>query len=165
MDITAVQSMMSSLKAATDVAKALFDLKTTADVQSKVIEIQSALLSAQSSALAATNAQFELQEKVRTLEAQLKNFDDWNDQKERYSLANPWKGAAQVYALKKERAEGQQPHYLCANCFHARKRVILNPTNNNSFVYMVCPSCKGSSATGYRGIGQPKFAEDCANEG
>lgn len=117
MDINAVQAMMGSLKAATDISKALFDLKTTAEVQSKVIDIQRALLAAQSSALEATNSQFALQERVRELESQLKNFEDWGQQEQRYRLANPWRGPAQVYALKKDHAHGEQPHFLCANCY------------------------------------------------
>lgn len=164
MDITAVQAMMSSLKAATDVAKALFDLKTTAEVQGKVIEIQSALLAAQSSALAATNAQYELQDRVRALETQLKSFEDWGTQKVRYALANPWKGPAQVYALKKDSAEDELPHYLCSHCFHGGRRVILNPTSKDGWVHMTCPACKAVTATGYRGVGPPKFAEDCARQ-
>ncbi|MEN9659185.1 MAG: hypothetical protein RL571_2650 [Pseudomonadota bacterium] len=164
MDMTAVQAMMGSLKAATDISKALFDLRTTAEVQGKVIEIQNALLSAQSSALEATNAQFLLQERVRELEAQIKSFEDWGNQQQRYSLVNPWRGAAQVYALKKEHAEGEEPHFLCTNCFHNKKRVILNPSSKDGWVYMICPTCKSTCATGFRGVGAPKYAEDCSHE-
>lgn len=160
MDITAVQSMMVSLKAATDIAKGLFELKITTDVQSKVIEIQSALLSAQSSALAATNAQFELHERVRALEAELKSFNDWEKQKDRYALAQPWSRGGQIYALKKDAAQGEMPHYLCANCFHNGKRVILNPLAKDGWIHMVCPTCKGMMSTGLRAIGEPKFFED-----
>ena len=165
MDMTAVQAMMGSLKAATDISKALFDLKTTAEVQSKVIEIQSALLSAQSSALEATNAQFSLKERVRELEAQIKSYEDWGNQQQRYLLANPWRGAAQVYALKKVHAEGEEPNFLCTNCFHNKKRVILNPSIKDGLVYMMCPTCKSACATGFRAIGAPKYAEDCLREG
>lgn len=165
MDITAVQAMMGSLKAATDISKALFDLKTTAEVQSKVIEIQRALLAAQSSALEATNAQFELQERVRQLEAQVQGFEDWGEQEQRYALANPWRGPAQVYALKKEKAEGEEAHFLCTNCFHNRKRVILNPASKDGWIYMTCPACKATTATGYRGVGAPKYAEECGRDG
>lgn len=165
MDMAAIHAMIGSLKAATDISKALFDLQTTAEVQSKVIAIQSALLDAQSSALVATNAQFSLQEKVRELESQIKNLSDWGDQVKRYTLANPWRGPAQVYALKKDQANGEEPHLLCPNCFHNKKRVILNPMpDKNSFISMVCPACKSTCDTGYRGIGAPKFAEEYNSE-
>jgi hypothetical protein len=162
MDISAIQAMIGSLKAATDVSKALFDLKTSAEVQSKVIDIQRALLAAQANALEATAAQATLQERVRDLEAVIKSFEDWGKQEQRYALVSPWGGPAQLYALKKEHAQGEAAHYLCTNCFHNRKRVIVNPTSNKEgWVYMTCPSCQGTSATGYRGVGAPKYAEDC----
>lgn len=159
MDISAVQGVVASLKAATDISKAFLDLKTTAEVQGKVIELQSALLAAQSAALEATNAQFSLQQRVNELEASLKNYDDWAAQERRYVLFAPWKGPAQVYALLSAEAKGQDPHYLCTNCFHNRKRVILAPTSKDGWVHMVCPACKASLATGYRGIGGPKYPD------
>ena len=80
MDYSAIKGMMASLKAATDISKALFELKVTAEVQGKVIELQSALMSAQSSAHEAMTSQ--------------------------YTLVCLWRGSAQVYALEKERGGG-----------------------------------------------------------
>jgi phage FluMu protein Com len=165
MDVTAVQAMMGSLKVATDIAKAIFDLKSNAEIQSKVIDIQRALLAAQSSALEATSAQFDLQERVRDLESQLKSFDDWDKQEQRYVLVCPWRGAAQVYALKLSHALGEEPHYLCTHCFHNRKRVILNPASKDGYVSMTCPACKSITSTGYRAISAPQYAEDAGLEG
>lgn len=164
MDIGAIQGMMASLKAATDVTKAIFELKTTAEVQAKVIELQSALLAAQSSALEATNSQYTLQDRIRELEAQLRDFEDWGRQEQRYALVCPWRGPAQVYALKAANADGEQAHYLCSNCFHNRRRVILNPISKDGWVHLVCPSCKATATTGYRGVGAPKYAEDAERE-
>ena len=134
MDLIAIQSAISSLKTAVDISKSLLELKSTAEIQSKVIELQSALLEAQKSALSATTAQFELQEKVKDLETQLKAVGDWENQKRRYALIAPWRGAAQAYALKRAYAKGEEPHLLCANCFHNAKRVILNPIKKDSLV-------------------------------
>ena len=160
MDIGAIQGMMTSLTAATNVTKALFDLKVTAEVQSKVIELQSSLLAAQNSALEAVNAHYTLQERIRDLENQILNFEDWAKQAQRYTLVCPWQGPAQVYALKAANADGEQPHYLCINCFHNQKRVILNPMPKDGWVYLVCPACQSSIATGCRVVGVPKYAED-----
>jgi hypothetical protein len=165
MDITAIQSLMVSLKTATDVAKGIFDIKATAEIQGKVIEIQSALLAAQSSALSATTAQFDLQEKVRSLEAQLKSFNDWEAQRDRYLLVAPWRGPAQAYALKKSEAKGEQPHLLCTNCFLSSKRVILNPQSKDAFILLACPSCKSVINSGFRGIGPAQYAEEYLEQG
>jgi hypothetical protein len=164
MDLGAIQGMMVSLKAATEVSKAIFDLKVAGEVQSKVIDLQSALLAAQGSALEAVNSQYALLERIRELEAQIKDLQDWGAQEQRYALVCPWRGPAQVYALKGSAAAGEQPHYLCTNCFHNKKRVILNPTTKEGWVSLVCPACKSSVATGYRGIGAPKFAEEGERE-
>ncbi len=57
-----IQAAIGSLKAAGDIAKGFMQLKTTAEIQSKVIELQSVNLAAQSSALAAQSDQFSLLE-------------------------------------------------------------------------------------------------------
>lgn len=117
MDLIAIQAAISSLKSATDISRSLLEMKSMADVQGKVIELQSALLEAQNNALSATTAQFELQERIRELETQLKGRSDWDAQKSRYALVNPWQGPAQTYALKRSEAQGEEPHFACANCF------------------------------------------------
>ena len=105
-----------------------------------------------------------MQERVRELEAQVRALTEWSDQKGRYALVSPWKGAAQVYALKREQADAEQPHYLCTNCFHTHSRVILNPISKDGYIHLICPKCKSSLFTGYRGIGGTKYAEDVAAE-
>jgi len=160
MDAGAIQALIASLKTATEVAKAIFDMKTNSEVRSKVSEIQSALLSAQNSALSATTAQFELRERVRELEAQLKAVNDWEAQKSRYCLVAPWQGAAQAYALRESLSQGEAPHLLCANCFQSSRRAILNPQRDKEgWVVMVCPSCKATLYTGFYDVGGPLYAE------
>lgn len=159
MDITSIQVAVSSLKTASEIARSILEIKAMTEVQGKVIEIQSALLEAQHAAISATASQFELVEKVRALEAQISTLREWKNQEHRYALICPWKGPSQVYALKEEFSNGEAAHFLCTNCFHMSKRVILNPANNAGFVYLHCPSCKASLSTGFRGIGSPKYAE------
>ena len=159
MDLVAIQAAISSLKAASEISKSFLELKTTTEIHSKVFELQSALLEAQNAAISATTAQFELQEQVRRLEERLREVTLWGDQEGRYSLVCPWRGPAQVYALKRETAEGEEPHFLCCNCFHDRRKVILNPHKKDGWILMVCPSCKATIHTGWQGIGPPKYAE------
>ena len=163
MDLTAIQSALSSLKTAADISKTFVEIKSEAEIQSKVISLQNALLDAQNNAISATTAQIEMQEKIRELETRLNDIVDWEVQKKRYLLVNPWKGHAQAYALKRSHADKEIAHLLCTNCFHESKRAILNPTEKNSRILMACPSCKAVLDTGYVGLGpsgQPRFAED-----
>ena len=64
MDITLIQSTISGLKLAGDIAKSFLELKSISEIQGKVIELQSAILSAQNSALAANAAQATLIEGI-----------------------------------------------------------------------------------------------------
>ena len=161
MDLTAIQAAIASLKTAADISKSILEIKTMAEVQSKAISLQGALLEVQNSAIFATTAQFEMQDKIRELEAQLKDKADWEKQQNRYFLVTPWKWSAQTYALKRSCAENEGAHFLCANCFHNSKRVILNPTmTKDAWIIMTCPSCKAVLSTGLAYIGPPRFAEE-----
>lgn len=165
MDITAIQAAIASLKTATDVSRSILEMKSMSEVQGKVIELQSALLEAQNCALSATASQFQLQEKVRELEAKLNERGSWQEQVARYQLISPWRGPAQTYALKESESQGEQPHLVCFSCFHNEQKVILNPQKSKEgWVQMVCPKCKSSMDTGYKAIGSPKYAEQYGRE-
>lgn len=161
MDITAIQAAVASLKTATEVSRSILEMKSMSEVQDKVTELQSALLEAQNCALTATASQFELQNKIRELENRLSEKENWHNQAVRYQLVSPWRGPAQAYALKMSHSHGEVPHLVCSSCFHQEQKVILNPVKNKEgFVQMVCPSCKSTMDTGFRGIGSPKYAEE-----
>ena len=163
MDITAIQAAITGLKVATGLTKGILETKIEIEIQGKVIELQTALLEVHTNAISATTAQFELLERVRTLEEQLKAFNDWDEQGPRYALVCPWEGnVAQVYALRKASSAGEVAHFLCPNCFHKRQRVILNPVfvTANRWVSLACPSCKASIDTNWRAIGAHKYAEE-----
>ena len=163
MDIAAIQSTITGLKVATGLVKGILKTKNAIEVQGKIIELQAALLEVHTNAISATTAQFELLDRVRALEEQLKAFNDWDEQGPRYTLVCPWNDAAQVYALRKASSDGEAPHFLCPNCFHKRQRVILNQTfaTANRYVLLACPSCKAKIETRYTiGLGAPKYAEE-----
>ena len=162
MDITAIQSAITSLKVGMDLIKGIRETENANEVPGKVIELQAALWEAHNNAISATTAQFELLDRVRALEEQLKAFNDWDEQGPRYTLVYPWQDAAQVYALRKASSDGEVAHFLCSNCFHERHRVILNQviTTANRYVSLVCPSCKASIDSIFRSIGSPNYAEE-----
>ena len=162
MDITAIQSAITSLKVGMDLIKGIRETENANEVPGKVIELQEALWEAYNNAISATTAQFELLDRVRALEEQLKAFNDWDEQGPRYTLVCPWGNAAQVYALLKARSAGDAAHFLCPNCFHKKQRVILNQVvaTPNNYVSLACPSCKARIDTSYRGIAAPEYAED-----
>ena len=129
------------------------------------LEAQEQIMSLREGALKLHEENHELKNKIRELEEKLKTKEDWENEKNKYKLVNPQKGPGQVYALKKESAGDEEPHYICTNCFHNKSKIILNPSNKTRWIVMNCPVCKSSVETGYRGIGAPEYVEDLNNKG
>ena len=129
------------------------------------LEAQEQVMTLREGALELQEENQELKSKVRELEEKLKVKGDWDKQKSRYQLVNPWRGPAQTYALKKANSDGEEPHLVCATCFNNEQRVILNPIKNKDrWIQMVCPKCNSTMDTGYKGIGGPKYAEEYEKE-
>ena len=142
MDISLIQSTISGLKLAGDIAKSFLELKSVSEVQGKVVELQSAILSAQSSALSANAAQATMIEEIRTLKEEIARIKAWESEKKRYQLISPWNGTV-VYALKKSMSNAEPPHWICTNCYeNGRKRILNQHRKHNSFIEFICPVCK-----------------------
>jgi len=127
-DFAAFASAVTSLKAASDIAKALIGLRDTSAIQTKVIELQGEILAAQSSALAAQAEQSALLESKRQLEKEVADLKAWDAEKQKYKLVNisaHFDGAAFVYTLKEDAGSPEPRHYLCANCFEDGRKAIL----------------------------------------
>jgi hypothetical protein len=155
MDITLIQSTITGLKLAGDIAKSFLELKSVSDVQGKVIELQSAILSAQSSALAANANETAMVEEIRTLKEELTRVKAWETQKNRYKLVEPWKTdqswnpGSVAYALKESMKESEPPHLICTKCYEDGRKSILNPIKPpDGRTAYACPVCKSQIPTG-----------------
>ena len=124
MDLSLIQGTISGLKVASDMAKGFLELKSMAEVQGKVIELQSAILGAQSSALAANADQAAMAEEIRRLRELLARAEAWHQEKQRYELLALEPGIF-AFALKKASAGGEPPHWICARCYNAGAKYIL----------------------------------------
>ena len=161
-DMLAIQGLISGLQSATDITKALYQLKTSADVQAKVVELQTAILSAQQSALSANAEQFAMIQRVRELEEELARLNAWEEEKKRYRLVYPIEDSGlAVYAIKESCKGTEQPHWICTKCYGDGRCTILQQSKaKGGNVSVVCPTCKSELDTGYIGIGQPQYAPD-----
>ena len=126
---------ISALKAALDIAKTIKDANDVTTRQGIVIKLQEQILSAH-------EAQFELIERVRSLEKEIASAETWDTEKQRYELAQVWPGAF-AYVLKKESAGSEPPHWFCAQCYQNRKKSILQdaPKTSIGFRYWLCHAC------------------------
>ena len=141
-DIGAIASALSSLKAATDIAKTMIGLRDAQAMQAKVIELNGQILDAQGSVFAANQERATLIEKVRQLEKQLVDLEAWDAQKDRYQLTDAGDSNF-VLILKPEMRGGEPAHYICANCYEQRKKAILQHMNTRGMGDLLsCPLCK-----------------------
>lgn len=127
------------------------------EVNAKALELQRALLSAYADAIGAKETQSALQDEIRSLKRQLSNNEDFVADMKRYKLHVAYSGAT-VYALKEEMSNGEPPHYLCTNCHEQKRKSILQIANNKEgWQIFVCPNCKATITTPYRGGVNAKF--------
>lgn len=128
------------------------------------LEAQEQIITLREGALELQEENHQLKQRIKELESIIQSAENWNEEKKRYALVNPWKGAAQVYALRKDNSEDEAAHLVCTNCFEQKRKVILTPQSKDGWVYMVCPLCKANLQTGYRGIGTAKYFEQYTEE-
>ena len=146
MDMSAIGALASSLKVATDITRALVDLRDSKLVQEKVIELNSVILSAQQQALTALSNQFKLQEQVRELESKLARLKSTTEWQQNYVLKQVFIGAW-AYVLKLDAQTAEPPHWLCARCFDRGNKSLLQDEGRDkdrSFSIYRCSDCKGS---------------------
>lgn len=149
---------LGSLKAAFELAKSLNAGATQTAVNEVKLALQGHLFSAQEALSGAREAQTAALDRIRDLEQQIAQFEDWEGQKQRYQLQDIWNASAFAYALKPGMEEGEPPHWLCANCFQRRQKSILQSRGNQEkpgdrrgdFAIWACNACKAEVRISYR---------------
>lgn len=158
-DLTLLPSAMAGLKGAIDITSALVKTNNIVDVNAKAIELQQIIIKLQQDIFSAQDSQRVANEEILSLKKEISDLKKVNGNMERYKLCSPFTGSA-VYGIPKGDASKEPAHYLCANCFQAGKKSVLNPkTNEKGFQDFVCPACRTTISTGYRGV-NAKYVED-----
>lgn len=124
MDFSAITGLLASVKTATEIVSAVKDIHDETKRQSAVIELQDAILRVQSAAIGAQIEQQSLLNKLNELEATVARYQSWETEKERYQLKDFGSGTF-AYELKPESSKGEPTHLICANCYNAGKKSLL----------------------------------------
>lgn len=151
-DITALAGVLTSLKAAKDIAQAMIGLRDAAAFQTKVIEFQSKILDAQSGAMAAQDERSTLLQRISELEKEVAGFKAWDAEKQRYELKAVYPGAF-AYVLKADARGTEPPHWLCTSCYQRSKKSFLqNSGRDHDATYSLyrCPDCKATIRVHYK---------------
>lgn len=132
-----IVAAIQGTKTAIDLVKATNGLSNYSELLGAVTAVQMKLTDAVSAALASQEKQAALAERVRELEKQVAEVEDWRNQMSRYSLFQFPTGAL-AYALKTGLEDGQPMHYLCTSCVDKKQISTLQPHGR----LLLCTVCK-----------------------
>jgi hypothetical protein len=140
-DISAIDGLTTSLRAAAEITKAMKDGSDASAIRTKIYELTREIMSAHSCALAVQSQQLELLQSKRELDDQVAKLKAWNTEKYRYELRSLGPGA-NAY-VPKESMRGSEPvHWICANCFQDGKKRFLSENHSDlHHVYHKCHEC------------------------
>lgn len=146
-DVTAISSALSGLKAAYEITKAIKDVDDATKVQSIVFDLQRVILEAQVSAIDAREAHSAQIDRVRELEAEVIALKALHAEKERYELKMIGNGTF-AYMLKPQMRGTEPAHWLCQNCHeHGKKTIFQLTTNFYGSLTFGCAACKAEVHT------------------
>lgn len=141
-DITAIGTAVTGLKAAYDIAVGLKDAAVEQEAKLKTSELLDAILSAQVSALQAHQAMHSLVEQVDSLKAEVLRLEAWDSEVPKYELADAGQGVV-AYRLKATVEPGEPLHWLCPTCYGEKKKSLLQPETRftRRTKWLVCNRC------------------------
>ena len=154
-DVSAILSLGTHLKLAADLLKSVLDLgdraASSSQVASKLVEslnikireLRTEVLAAYASAFTAQADQFSLSNRVRELEEELAQREDWAAEKERYALDDVDRGVF-AYALKPDVKTTEPPHWLCQQCMEQQRKSVLQLAGQAAGRHSrwLCGACK-----------------------
>ena len=111
----------------------------------ELLEIVSA---AQLAAIEAQSVQAEQSARIRNLEEEIKQYDDWEQEKQRYFLKQVGQ-AGFVYCLKDEYICDDEPrHFICPTCAGNAKKTLVHQEQDltHRLQQLKCPQCKTTIA-------------------
>jgi len=142
-------------KVANDIASASNEAKRNA----QLIEFQRAIIQLQSSIASVQAQNASLLREKNDLEEQIVRSKKWENEKQRYALANILEGASVPYALKKSMSQSEPAHWLCTNCFNKGTKSVLNTREGaRGFSMLACPVCKAHLQSHSRGSLPAEYA-------
>ena len=154
-DVSAILSLGTHLKLVADLLKSVLDLGDRAasssqvaselveSLNAKIRELHTEVLAAYASAFTAQADQLSLSNRVRELEEELAQREDWSAEQERYVMHAVDAGAF-TYVLKPGVEPAEPPHWLCQQCFQQQRKSVLQLAGQAAGRHSrwLCGACK-----------------------
>jgi hypothetical protein len=143
-----VESIMSPLKAAGDMAQGLIEIRDTVKFGDAIIKLQAQIMSAYQGAATAQAREAATIEEISSLKRRVAELETWDAEKKRYQLDSLPPGVF-VYTLKPAMAESEPMHHICQTCYQRGKKSILQADEHHNGVHhLSCNECGTQLLTG-----------------
>lgn len=144
--ITTTASLVSTLKAVTDLVKGVWSLQLDTEVKLRISDILASLVSLQQEVLTLNASLLDLQAENQQLQQQLRSTEEFNERLRHYELRELADGVL-VYRYQPQPetpVEQRQPdHALCPHCCELRRYSILQrETITSGGIQYFCPACE-----------------------
>lgn len=140
--IAEISSLITTSKAAYDIAKGIISLKSDIDKNESISKILEVLLSVQTQALSVNAIAQKLQEEKYELAKKVMEFENWSKTELQYELKEITSGVF-VYVYKKIKNSSEPIHWLCTNCYKDKRKSIIRLASGGSGSKKYhCPHCK-----------------------
>lgn len=154
--LTEISMALSSLKATSDIIKGLTATATETKLNEVRITLQGNLLEAQQALIDVQASGAATAARIRQLEQELIDLQDWSVEKARYELRDAGRGAF-VYMPNAEVGNDEPPHWLCPNCFGLRRKSFMQfkgqdkrpGGGNGDTSNYACDTCRSSIKVTY----------------
>lgn len=148
MDLATIQAAFSSLSSAKQIAQSVLDIRDAALIREKIAEITSVLITAQSQTLSVQSDLTAAIEEIRQLKKRIVQMEDWSAEKQRYELREIITGVF-AYLPKKDVDTTEPAHCLCAKCYNAGVKSILQAevVAVGRVHLMICHTCHAELVT------------------
>lgn len=120
-----LDAITSPLSAASEGVQKLIEVRDLVKFGDALGKLQAQILSAQQGALAAFAREAALLEEIGALKERVADLEAWESEKERYELVALAPNVV-AYSVKASARGAEPPHYICANCYNARRKSFLN---------------------------------------
>jgi hypothetical protein len=122
--IAEISSLITSSKAAYDIAKGISALKSEVGKDEAISKILEVLISVQTEALSVNTIAQKLQQENYDLKSKILEYENWSETEQQYELKEVAPGTF-IYSYKQSQDKTKPDHWLCPKCFQEKKTHIL----------------------------------------
>lgn len=142
MAMTSIAAALGSIKLIGDLVKTAMAARDAQAFKERLSPLLQAIIDAQGAVMEMQQENAALASRIRDLETEIAQFEEWGRERERYALTELDPGSF-AYVLKREASAGEPTHMLCARCYQRRQKVLLQGINSSILGWIfTCPACK-----------------------